>query len=81
MTRYTSSTPALQMHYQLPTLDRLLNSFDVELPFYRNALTPSLARHLVNPQQEVDLLSSNLSSGALPLSYHLLKIYDFTFIK
>ncbi len=39
---------------------------------YRNSLTPSLARRLVNTKQEVDLLSYNLSQGAFPL----LKMYD-----
>ncbi len=36
--------------------------------FCRKSLIPSMARHLVNPKQEVNLLSSNPSWGALPLS-------------
>ncbi len=69
-TRLSTSIINDPLHPLHPCLSNALSTFNTRSSFkllrcrnslHRNSLTPSLARLLVNPKQEVDLLSSNLS--------------------
>ncbi len=69
-TRLSTSIINDPLHPLQPCLSKALSTSNTRSSFklfrcrtslYRIALIPSLARLLVNPKQEVDLLSSNLS--------------------